>query len=150
MYFQPAHSCSLISNFIIRFLYNKIHILAKSKVSRLQLASVAEQARLSLTWSYINRDMFSRDIAHLKPCLSVPIHLQNKCFEHAGMIPTVLVKHIRPIDLFVRFTYERTIDAKKAFSTNRSKAVILMLFDFAWFCSDIPQSLSSRTICNYI
>ena len=37
-----------------------IPTLAKSKISRLQLASEAEQASLSLTWS----QMFSHDAAH--------------------------------------------------------------------------------------
>ena len=46
---QPAHPRSLISAFIVRWLDSTIPILAKSEISRLQLASVAEQAGLSLT-----------------------------------------------------------------------------------------------------
>ena len=43
---QPAHPCSLNSIFIVRCLDSVIHTLLKSK-----LASVTEQAGLSLTWS---------------------------------------------------------------------------------------------------
>ena len=42
-----------------------IYILAISTVSRLWLASVAEQAGLNLTWSKLPEDTFSRDVAHL-------------------------------------------------------------------------------------
>ena len=42
---------SLISAFIVRCLDSIIPLFAISKISRLQLASVAEQAGLSLTWS---------------------------------------------------------------------------------------------------
>ena len=48
---QPAHLCSLISDFVVRFLDNTIPQLAIAEISRLLLASVAEQAGLSLTWS---------------------------------------------------------------------------------------------------
>ena len=47
---QPDHSCSLISSFVVRCLSSIINILAKSKISRLQLVSEAEQTSLSLTW----------------------------------------------------------------------------------------------------
>ena len=53
---QPAHPRSLIrrsliSTFVIRCWDGIIPILAKSKISWLYLASEAEQAGLSLTWS---------------------------------------------------------------------------------------------------
>ena len=48
---QPAHSRSLISAFIVRYLDSIISILAKSKISRLQITSEVEQAGLSHTWS---------------------------------------------------------------------------------------------------
>ena len=41
---------SLFSTFVVRYLDSIIPILAKSKISRLQLVSVAEQVSLSLTW----------------------------------------------------------------------------------------------------
>ena len=47
---QPAHSCSLISAFVVRCLDSITPILSKSKLSRLELFSVAEQAGLNLTW----------------------------------------------------------------------------------------------------
>ena len=47
---QPAHPRSLISTFVVRYLDSIIPILAKSKISRLWLVSVAEQAGLGLTW----------------------------------------------------------------------------------------------------
>ena len=46
-----------------RWLAGIIPILAKSKMSRLQLVSLAEQAGLSLTWSETSEDRFSRDEA---------------------------------------------------------------------------------------
>ena len=48
---QPAHPLCLISAFVVRCVESIIPILAKSKVSRLKLASIAEQAGMSLTWS---------------------------------------------------------------------------------------------------
>ena len=48
---QPAHPRSLISTFVVRCLDSKIPVLANSKISRFQLASVAAQAGLSLAWS---------------------------------------------------------------------------------------------------
>ena len=62
---QPAHLCGLISAFVVCCLASIISILAKSKISRLQLVSEAEQAGLSHTWSQIPEDMISYDMAHL-------------------------------------------------------------------------------------
>ena len=58
---QPAHPRSLISTFVVRYLDSMICMLALSKVSRIQLVSVAEQAGLNLTWTKIPEDTFSRD-----------------------------------------------------------------------------------------
>ena len=52
------------STFAVRFLDSMMPILAKFKRSRLQLASVAEQADLSLTWSKPPKK-FSRDVAQI-------------------------------------------------------------------------------------
>ena len=60
---QPAYPRSLITTFLVLCLDNMIYILAISKVSRFQLASVAEQAGLNLTWTKIPEDTFSRDVA---------------------------------------------------------------------------------------
>ena len=45
-----------------------ICILAISKVPRFKLASVAEQAGLSLAWSQTPEDTFSHDVPHLISC----------------------------------------------------------------------------------
>ena len=56
---QPAHPRSLISTFFVRCLDSIIHILAKSKILRFTVVSVAEQTGLSLP-----EDRFSRDETH--------------------------------------------------------------------------------------
>ena len=48
---QPAHPRSLISAFVVRFLDSIIPLVSLSEISRLSLASEAEQAGLSPTWS---------------------------------------------------------------------------------------------------
>ena len=48
---QPAHRRTPISAFDVGCLDSIIHIFAKSKILRLELVSVAEQAGLCLTWS---------------------------------------------------------------------------------------------------
>ena len=55
---QPAHSRSLISAFAVRCLDSIIHILVKSRLSRLKLD---KKASFSLTWSEIPKTSFSRD-----------------------------------------------------------------------------------------
>ena len=60
---QPAHPRSLISTFIVRCLDSTTPLVVIFEISRLQLASVAEQASLNLTWSKIPEDTFSRDVA---------------------------------------------------------------------------------------
>ena len=62
---QPAHSSSRISTFVVHCLDSVIPILSKAKIPRLQQASVAEQAGLSLTWSQTLEDRFSREAAHM-------------------------------------------------------------------------------------
>ena len=55
---QPAHPRSLISTFVVRFLDRILAVLAISEISRLELASVAEQAGLCLTLSKIPKTSF--------------------------------------------------------------------------------------------
>ena len=55
---QPAHPCSLISAFVVCCLDNIISLLAISEISSLYLASVSEQACLSLTWSQTPKSGF--------------------------------------------------------------------------------------------
>ena len=62
---QPAHLRSVISTFVVHCLDSMIGILALATVWRLQPVSEVEQAGLSLTWSKIPEDTFSRDVAHM-------------------------------------------------------------------------------------
>ena len=57
------HVRSLISTFVVRCLNSIISLVSISKISRLELASVAAQAGLSLTWSKKPEARFSRDVA---------------------------------------------------------------------------------------
>ena len=57
---QPAHPmCSLVDAFVAHYVDSIIMILAKSKISRVVLASVAEQASLSPTRFKPRRQVFS-------------------------------------------------------------------------------------------
>ena len=47
---QPAHPRSLISVFVVHCLDSAMSLVSVTKISSLMLASVAEQASLSLTW----------------------------------------------------------------------------------------------------
>ena len=61
---QPAHPRSLISAFVVRCLDSVMFLVSVIKISSLMLASVAEQASLSLTWSETPEETFSYDEAH--------------------------------------------------------------------------------------
>ena len=58
---QPAHPRSLISTFVIHCLDCVMFLISVTKISSLMLASVAEQASLSLTRLETHEDMFSHD-----------------------------------------------------------------------------------------
>ena len=62
---QPAHSRSLISTFVVRCLDSVMSLVSVTNILSLMLASVAEQASLSLTWSETPEDTFSHDEAHI-------------------------------------------------------------------------------------
>ena len=62
---QPAHPRSLISAFVVHCLDSMMSLVSVTKISNLMLASVAEQASLSLTWSETPEDTFSHDEAQL-------------------------------------------------------------------------------------
>ena len=62
---QPAHPRSLISAFVFRCLGSVMSLVSVTKISSLILASVAEHASLSLTWSETPEDTFSHDQAHI-------------------------------------------------------------------------------------
>ena len=71
---QPAHPCRLISAFVVHCLDNVMSLVSVTKISSLVLASVAEQASMSLTWSETPKDTFSHNEAqseyHKYPKLS--------------------------------------------------------------------------------
>ena len=60
---QPVHSRSLISAFVFCCLDSVMSLVSVTKILSLMLASVAEQASLSLTSSELPEDMFSHDEA---------------------------------------------------------------------------------------
>ena len=62
---QPAHPRSLISVFVVRCLDSVMSLVSVTKMSSLMLASVAEQASLSLTSLEPPEDTFSHDEAHM-------------------------------------------------------------------------------------
>ena len=62
---QPVHLRNLISAFAVRCLDSVMSLFSVTKISSLMLASVAEQANLSLTWSETPEDTFSHDKAHI-------------------------------------------------------------------------------------
>ena len=59
---QSAHPCSLISVFVIHSLDSTIPVDVVLKVSRLRLASAAEQTSLSLMWLHTSEDY----VAHIR------------------------------------------------------------------------------------
>ena len=71
---QTVHPHSLVSIFVHCF-DSIIPTVAKRKVSRLSLVSVAEQTGLCLTWSHTTEDRFSRDEAQIKLVLMRAITL---------------------------------------------------------------------------
>ena len=54
-----------ISAFVVRYLDSVMSLVSVTKISRLMLVSVAEQASLSLTWSETPEDTFSHDEAQI-------------------------------------------------------------------------------------
>ena len=62
---QPAHPRSLISTFLVSFLDRIIPLVSISKISSLQLVSVAEQVSLCLAWSETPEDTFSHGVAQM-------------------------------------------------------------------------------------
>ena len=62
---QLAHPRSLISTFVVRCLDSVMSLVSVTKISSLMLASVAEQASLSLTWSETPEDTFSHAKAQM-------------------------------------------------------------------------------------
>ena len=65
---QDAHQRRLISALVVRCPDSVMFLVSVNKISSLMLASVAEQASLSLAWSETPEDTFSHDEAHLNQC----------------------------------------------------------------------------------
>ena len=81
---QPAHLCSLISTFVVRCLDSIISLVSISEISSLNLASVGEQASLSLTWSQTpkTRLLVTRLILHwFSYCSFVKTNIKKSIFE---------------------------------------------------------------------
>ena len=78
---QPAHPRSLISAFVVRCLDSVMSLVSVTEISSLMLASVADQASLSLTWSETPEDTFSHDEAHLF-CMIIVLHNQPAGHSH--------------------------------------------------------------------
>ena len=55
-----------------------------SKLSRLLLASVAEQADGSLTWSQIFDDKYSYDVSHIDSCTQKKVNLTWSAVVRTG------------------------------------------------------------------
>ena len=70
---------SLISTFVVHCLDSTTPLVVIYEISRLQLASVAEQAGLNLIWSKIQADTFSRDVAHIMLENGPQSHGLQKC-----------------------------------------------------------------------
>ena len=89
---QPAHPRSLISAFVVRCLDSVMSLVSVTEISSLMLASVAEQASLSLTWSETPEDTFSHDEAHmynvndqyrnLNVLEHIIMYVMSLCFKH--------------------------------------------------------------------
>ena len=112
------HMRSLISAFVVRCLDSVMSLVSVTKISSLMLASVAEQASLSLTWSEILEDTFSHDeacINNLKTLrtllrIKVTLDLHLTYTKNGGNLRLVLkMKNIACISILltkhVKYTY---------------------------------------------
>ena len=85
---QPSHPRSLISAFIVRCLDSVMSLVSVTKISSLMLASVAEQASLSLTWSETPEDIFLWRGSYILPTY---IFSENTCISLSrGVTPVIL------------------------------------------------------------
>ena len=112
------HMRSLISAFVVRCLESVMSLVSVTKISSLMLASVPEQASLSLTWSEILEDTFSHDeacINNLKTLrtllrIKVTLDLHLTYTKNGGNLRLVLkMKNIACISILltkhVKYTY---------------------------------------------
>ena len=84
---QAVHPRSLISAFVVRCLDSVMPLVSVTKLSSLVLASVAEQASLSLTWSETPEDTFSHDEAQI---MQIKVYRKKSSiinyFSYSGII----------------------------------------------------------------
>ena len=88
---QPAHPRSLISAFVGRCLDSAMSLVSVTKISSLILASVAEQASLSLSWSETPKDTFSHGVAHIMMDTSRPFIALDQLFHRQKAMRNFLV-----------------------------------------------------------
>ena len=108
---QPAHPRSLINAFVVHCLDSVMFLVSVTKISSLMLASVAEQANLSLTWSETQKDMFSHDEAHLllrrHLCVAVTVRILCHTMIGGGIFkvlkkdPKLSLKYARNLYLYI-------------------------------------------------
>ena len=77
---QPAHLRSLVSASIVHCLDSVMSLVSVIKISNLMLASVAEQAGLSVTWSETPEDTFFYDEAHMLQPNCPNFSITTTCF----------------------------------------------------------------------
>ena len=97
---QPAHLRSLISAFVVRCFDSIIPILAKSKISRPKLVSVAEQAGLNLTWSQPRKQVFLWRGSYAL-CLIQNLHLDSDTAEN---FPYLCCRRSRSVNMHAKET----------------------------------------------
>ena len=85
---QPAHSRSLISAFVVHCLDSAMSLVSVTKNSSPLLASVDEQASLSLTWSETPEDTFSKDEAQIDTKLKI-----NKDTNLGFSLPSHMIQY---------------------------------------------------------
>ena len=96
---QRAHPSSLISGFLVRCLDSVMSAVSVTKVSSPMLASVAEQASLSLTSSEPSEDTFSHGEAQIENLdlnliNQISFSLMQKCLD------SLILNTQNPIDFY--------------------------------------------------
>ena len=113
---QPAHPRSLISTFVVRCLDSIIPLVSISEISRLYLASAAEQACLNLTWLKPPEDTFSSDVAHMTFCshsygssFSALLKFRNLC-PHLTLISNSETQNLFLLSVHTCFHVHSVVD----------------------------------------
>ena len=91
---QPVHLRSLIVAFVVHCLDSVMPLVSVTKISSLILASVAEQASLSLIWLETPKDTFSYDEAHI-------IHRQIRIIICLKQAKRIYCTHIMLVYIYV-------------------------------------------------